>query len=484
MIYLYNTLSGEKEPLEKPRRGKLRLFVCGPTVYDASHIGHARTYIFFDVFSRYLKSVGVPLFYLQNITNIDDKIISRAASEKQDPLALAERFTEVYLKDMETLGVRSVTKYAKATEFIPEIIRQVQTLIKKEYAYEIPDDGYYFDIKKFPEYGKLSRRTAVAARQGVSRIDENEHKRNNGDFCLWKYTKEKPPAPRRKIGRAYPYTLANGEPAWYTPLGWGRPGWHIEDTAISEHYFGPQYDIHGGGLDLKFPHHEAEVTQQEAASGKKPFVKIWMHTGMLTIRGEKMSKSLKNFITIAEMLRVYPADAFRMLVLQHHYRSPFDYNETAMAEAQKALLAFRHFAARLDFLLKQKRADKKSPVVHVPLDSFRSAFAGALADDLNTPKALAALFDLANAANKQFFALDKKEAKTIRLFLDSALRDIFGLSLAMPEPDKAILALVSERELSRNNKQFTHADSLRKQVEALGYIIEDTPLGPLVLPTR
>ena len=270
-ITLYNTLSGEKESFTIPRR-TLRLFVCGPTVYDRSHIGHARIYIFFDVFAAYLKSLKARVFYLQNITDIDDKIIRRAKESGKEPLALAKELTRAHFADMKKLDVRNVTKYVPATKEIPTIIKQVAALIAKGVAYEIAGDGWYFDVSKFPEYGKLSRRTTEQAEDGVSRIDESINKRNRADFCLWKFKRD-------------------GEPSWKAPFGDGRPGWHIEDTAISEKYFGPQYDLHGGGLDLKFPHHEAEIAQQEALSGKK-LVKYWMHSGLVAVEGQKMAKSL------------------------------------------------------------------------------------------------------------------------------------------------------------------------------------------------
>ena len=298
VLKIYNTLSGKKERLIKPKGRPLRLFVCGPTVYDYSHLGHARTYLAFDIIVRYLNFQGFKVFYVQNITNIDDKIINRAKRLKKQPLALANFFEKKFYEDMKNLKITSVDKYARASDFIPQIIKQIQTLIKKGHAYKIEGDGYYFDLKTFPDYGKLSKRTVLEAEDAVSRIDEGVAKRNKGDFALWKLTNEKS--------------------SWPTPLGQGRPGWHIEDTAISESFFGPQYDLHGGANELKFPHHEAEIAQQESASGKKPFVKIWIHTGVLFINGKKMSKSLKNFISIHDFLKNKDANLLRWIVLNHH----------------------------------------------------------------------------------------------------------------------------------------------------------------------
>ena len=316
---VYNTLSRRKEFLPEPEeQRKLRLFVCGPTVYDYAHIGHARTYIFFDFFAKYLRSKGYEVNYLQNITDIDDKIIARAAERDEAPAKLAKEFTEKYFEDMRVLGVDAVTTYAPATKFITQIALQVERLVDKGFAYEIKNDGWYFDISKDVDYGKLSGRTAAQAEDGVSRIDDSENKRNKGDFCLWKFSKP-------------------GEPVWNTRLGAGRPGWHIEDTAISEYYFGPQYDIHGGADDLKFPHHEAEIAQQESASGLKPFVKFWVHTGFLLVDGKKMSKSSGNFITVREFLKKYPPEILRWLALSHHYRSPLDYSDDDAEQAKSAL---------------------------------------------------------------------------------------------------------------------------------------------------
>src|SRR3989338_7142056 len=336
MIRVFNTLCGKKEGLKKPKGKQLKLFVCGPTVYDYPHIGNARTYIAFDAFVRYLRSQKIKVFYLQNITDIDDKIIAKAREEKTSPAAIAKKYEKIYRQNEKSLNIRSVSKYARATAHIPQIIKQVKTLIKKGSAYKIEDDGYYFDLAAFPEYGKLSGRTSLQAEDAISSIDENIRKRNKGDFALWKLVRfEATNYLSKSTNSTNKFKIINGEPAWWTTLGWGRPGWHIEDTAITEHYFGPQYDLHGGAIDLKFPPHEAEIAQQEAVSGKKPFVKIWMHTGFLLIKGEKMSKSLGNFITIRDFFNIQRGESpramrdrvnvLRFLILSQHYHSPIDY---------------------------------------------------------------------------------------------------------------------------------------------------------------
>jgi cysteinyl-tRNA synthetase len=305
-VSIFNTLTGKKD-LIKPINGKkINLFVCGPTVYDYSHIGHARNYLVFDSFVKYLKYSGFSVFYLQNITDIDDKIIARARERGVSVKDLAVAFEKEYLKDMKALGINSVSKYARATSHIKEIISQIKRLNEKGFAYKIEGDGIYFDISKFKRYGKLSGRTALGAEDAVSRIDYSSKKKNRGDFCLWKLKQE------------------GAEPSWPSPFGDGRPGWHIEDTAITEKFFGAQYDIHGGARDLIFPHHEAEVTQMESISGKSPMVKYWMHVGFLTVNGQKMSKSVGNFITISDFLKRCPPNYFKFFVAKNLWSPPID----------------------------------------------------------------------------------------------------------------------------------------------------------------
>lgn len=459
-ISAYNSLTQKKEPVE-PRDGKLNMFVCGPTVYDYSHLGHARTYIAFDMISRWLRESGTNVFYLQNITDIDDKIITRAQELGKDPRSLAEHFEKEYYEDMRALKIAGVTKYARATDHIDEIVSQVQTLVAKGNAYKIENDGYYFDLSTFPDYGKLSRRTLTQAEDAVTRIDEGVGKRNKGDFCLWKFSKE-------------------GEPAWNTPLGSGRPGWHIEDTAISEKYFGPQYDIHGGAVDLKFPHHEAEIAQQESASGKKPFVRHWLHTGFLLIRGQKMSKSLGNFITIRDFLVDQEPGVLRLMVLSSHYRSPLDYTDELAAAARASLASIREFIARTRFVGRKSTTKTASQNIPQIIRTMSVAFSDAMNDDFNTPVAIAALHQCMRAIEKDLFSLSPTDAAAVA---DALIRfaDIIGISIdAAPVPD-AIESLAANREKFRAEKNWTAADSVRQDIERKGYAVEDTPLGPFVI---
>ena len=445
---IFDTLSGERKELKQPKKfgifpKPLNLFVCGPTVYDHPHIGNARTFVFFDMFVKYLRSQGFKIFYLQNITNVDDKIIQRAIDEKTTWDTIAKRYEASFIDYNRRLGITSVDTFARSTEFIPQVIAQVKTLIKKGHAYMIDGDGWYFDLKTFPGYGKLSRRTMeqaeTSAEQGTSRVDNSNQKRNAGDFCLWKFT---------KVASNESQVASNAEPSWETDLGAGRPGWHIEDTATTEHFFGPQYDIHGGALDLKFPHHEAELTQQEAASGKSPFVNFWMHAGFLTVSGAKMSKSTGNFITIDDLLKKMSADEFRMMLFMHHYRQPLDFSEQTIKMAKDAL---HYFRVRIQSV-KNNAKD----------ESIEKEFQEAMDDDFNTPLAIATL----------------RKSNDIGLIIKGF--ESIGININ-PKIPANVLQLVQKRELSRASKQFAQSDALRMQIEQLGYVVEDTPAGPLVL---
>lgn len=446
VLRLFNTLTRKKE-IFKPFKGKkVRMFVCGPTVYDYSHIGHAKTYVQFDVIVRYLRYRKYDVFYLQNITDLDDKIIQRARELGISPKEVAEKFEEEYYKDITTLGITSVSKYARATDFIDAIIKQVQTLIEKGFAYEI-EDGIYFDLSKFPEYGKLSGRTSLEAEDAVTRIDESVKKRNKGDFCLWKRSKP-------------------DEPKWNSPFFEGRPGWHIEDTAITESHFGPQYDIHGGARDLIFPHHEAEIAQMESASGKKPFVRYWLHTGFLTVNGQKMAKSLGNFITIRDVLKEWTPQELRFLYISTHYRRPIDYSKESLENARKSLERLNEFVRKV----KYGKDEFKSKLI----EETKEKFVEAMDDDFDTPRALAAIFNFVREVNKT--GGGKKAYNLMKEF-----DEIFGiLSEAEVKIPKEVEELVKERERARKRLDFKSSDELRKKIAQLGYLVEDTPKGPKV----
>ena len=371
MLKLYNTLTEKKESFKADK--KVNFFVCGITPYDYSHIGHAKTYVQFDFIVKYLRFKKYKVFYLQNITDIDDRILEKAKKEKKPWNEISSKYTEIFLQNMQQLHVNSISQYAKATDYIPQIINQVKTLIKKGFAYKL-EDGYYFNLSKFPEYGKLSKRTSTAADDSVTRIDDTKGKKNKGDFCLWKFSKR-------------------DEPSWKTDLGEGRPGWHIEDTAITEHFFGPQYDIHGGARDLIFPHHEAEIAQMEAASGKKPLVRYWLHTGFLNVEGTKMSKSLKNFITIEELLKRYNYKVLRFFYVTNNYRKPMDYREGILEQTKNSLERIQ------EFYLNAK--GRESSLKKTSIAKTKKEFFAALDDDFDTPKAFSMLFEFIREANKQ-----------------------------------------------------------------------------------
>jgi len=458
MLKVYNTLSRKKEVFKTRKGKKINLFVCGITPYDFAHLGHARTYIIFDMIAGYLQEKGFDVFYLQNITDIDDKIIKRAEEKKTSPKKLARFFEKEYLEEMRFLKIKNVRKYARATNHIKEIISQVKRLLKKGFAYRA-EDGIYYDISKFKGYGKLSRRTVLQAEDAVSRIDEAKGKKNKGDFCLWKLSKP-------------------GEPKWTPPthhpiIKTGRPGWHIEDTAIAEKFFGPQYDIHGGGRDLIFPHHEAEIAQMEAISGKKPMVKYWLHSGFLTVKGKKMAKSSGNFITIKDFLKENSPRLLRMLVIKSHYRSPFDYNENLIIQAEKEL-------ERIDeFINKIQNYNSKFKI-----SKFQKQFELAMDDDFNTPKAMAVVFDLINKGNSLINQnlLSKADAKDILGFLkkiDKIFNFIFWKKPKEKIPEE-ILKLVEARERNRQEGQWKKADQIRKKIKKMGYRVEDTKEGPKV----
>lgn len=464
-LKLYNTLSRKKEEFRPRKVKRVEIFVCGPTVYDFPHLGHARTYIVFDMITKHLKQKGYNVFYLQNITDIDDKIIKRAKEKKTNPQKLARDFEKEYLKDMKSLKIDSVTKYARATKYIKEIINQIERLLKNGCAYQIKD-GIYYNIGKFKNYGRLSRRTVLQAEDGVSRIDESKNKRNKGDFCLWKFSKP-------------------GEPKWKSPWGWGRPGWHIEDTAITEKYFGSQYDIHGGARDLIFPHHEAEIAQMEAISGKSPLVRYWLHSGFLTVGGKKMAKSLGNFITVNDFLKENSPRLLKLLVIKSHYRSPIDYNKKLLLQTKKEIERIDEFVVKLkEQKVKYKSTTKSSKLIKSLISKIKEEFEKAMDDDFNTPKAIAVIFSLVNKGNSLITQnkISSTDAKDILEFLkkiDEVFNFIFW-EKPKEEIPKETFELVKKRERYRKESLWQKADEIREKIKKIGYWVEDTKEGPKI----
>ena len=457
MMKIYNTLTIKKESFKPLNKKKVRLFVCGITPYGYAHIGHAKTYVQFDIIARYLKYKGYNIFYLQNVTDIDDKIIKRAKEQKKDPLSLAHEYEKYYHEDMQRLKVSSVDKYARATDYIKEIVSQVQRLIKLGYAYKI-EDGYYFDLSKFPDYGNLSGRNSLEAEDSVSRIDESKEKKNKGDFCLWKFYKK-------------------GEPFWEIIIEKGRPGWHIEDTAITEKEFGPQYDIHGGARDLIFPHHEAEIAQMESLSKRKPFVKYWLHTGFLNVKSQKMSKSLGNFITIREILKKYPPETLRMLYGSTHYRSPIDFDEKSLEQAKANVENIKNFLLHAKNAITEK---KENPKIKKLIEKLKKEFTQYMDDDFNAPKVFAALFIFINECNKLLEkGISKQDYESIEAIIEeiNAVFDVIHKEEKIP---KEIIQLAEEREKARKQKDWKTADKLREKMKEKGYLLEDTDTGYLI----
>ncbi len=455
---IYNTLTKQKEDFIPRHDKKVQMFVCGPTVYDYIHIGNARTFVIFDALAKYLRYQNYDVDYIQNITDIDNKIIEQAEKEGVDYLKYAKKYSNVFKKDIESLGITS-PEYKNATDHIPEVIKQVQTLLNKNCAYVLEGDGIYFDLSMFLDYGKLSGRTANMANDAVSRIDDSDKKRNRGDFALWKFSQ-------------------SGDPSWPAPFGNGRPGWHIEDTSITEKYFGPQYDLHGGGQDLIFPHHEAEIAQQESASGLKPFVKYWMHAGFLVNKDQKMSKSLGNFMTLNDALKNYSSETLRFYFLSAHYRSSLDFSTEILKQAEAAVSRIGEFKNRINFHnTSGKKVDEKE---EKEFGMICDQIFEAMDDDFNTPQTIGYFFELTHRLNiliddgidvSQFEPL----SKIIELF-DS----VFGVVPAKIEVDPEIDKLVQTREKARQAKDFQEADKLRSQIESLGYQIDDTGYGTWV----
>lgn len=446
-MFFHDTLTKTEKEFKPIHRGRINLFVCGPTVQDHFHIGHARTYIFFDAVVKFLRQSGHSVFYLQNITDIDDKIINKAKEENLEPLALAESYLEEYYREMKELKVNSINFYARATLHIDEIISQIERLISSGIAYET-EDGVYFEVRKFKDYGELSGQNLDQIMHGV-RTDISESKRNPEDFVIWK--KMKP-----------------GEPYWNSPWGEGRPGWHIEDTAITESYFGEEYDIHGAGSDLIFPHHEAENAIARSLSGRKHLARYWLHTGMLNINSEKMSKSLKNFRTIAEILKHYSPEVLRYAMLNANYRTMLDFSEEMMDSSSDNVDYINKVYRKLK---KIKTADGK---FKLDFESQKTSFEKTMSEDFDTRGLIMKLLDLSSLVNRNLEDISEQVAASIVDLFDWA----DGI-LGVIEEEKQIVGesliesvLDIRREL-RKKKEFELSDRIRAELKANGIYIED-----------
>ncbi len=461
MIKVYNDLTRHKEELIPLRAGQIGMYVCGPTVYDYFHIGNARPFTLFDTIRRYLEYRGYRVTYVQNFTDIDDKMINRAAELGITVAELAERFIAEYFVDADALGIRRADVHPRATDHIPEIIGIIQNLIGSGHAYEVDGDVYY-DTAKFEDYGKLSHQRVDELAAGA-RVDVDERKNNPMDFALWKAQKP-------------------GEPAWDSPWGRGRPGWHIECSAMSSKYLGDTLDIHAGGADLIFPHHENEIAQSEAATGQT-FARYWIHNGYLNINGEKMSKSLGNFFTVRDIRRVFDPEVVRFFLLSAHYRSPLNFSDEQLASAKSALERLYNTHYKLEHLRQsaaaaEMSADEQEIVTKlaVNLDKFTTA----MDDDFNTADGVAALFDLARDINilvgpEASLALVVQAAGLFRQICD--ILGILTKAKGEANLEEEVQALIAQREEARKRKNWKEADRIRDALGGMGIILEDTPQG-------
>ncbi len=482
-LRIYNTLTGRLEefvPLNPP---KVLIYTCGVTVYDDSHVGHGRSLIVFDTFRRYLEHLGYRVKFVRNFTDVDDKIINRAKQECTDFMSIASRYIASYYEDMLTIRVKPADVEPRVTEHMEEIIKIIQALIEKGYAYESGGD-VYFSVSSFPEYGKLSKRN-IEELQAGARIEPSEKKKDPLDFALWKSAKA-------------------GEPAWDSPWGPGRPGWHTECVAMIFKHLGETIDIHGGGLDLVFPHHENEIAQAEALTGK-PFARYWMHNGLVTVGGQKMSKSLGNYITLKEVYSKYHPDILRLLVLFTHYRSPLDFSWEKMEETRRAYERIRDALLDLEVLKKLPMGEPKEKMtLYDKVKQAEEAFFRELSDDFNTPSALSHIFSLISELNKvknsafERKAISGQELKAYEFAVQSILnnmRGVFGLlediypTCTVEESVKRELSagqvldetlvnlLIEVRNMARQEKAYKVADFIRDRLKELGIVLEDTPAG-------
>ena len=455
MLTIYNSLTRAKDEFHPIDRGKVRMYVCGMTVYDYCHMGHARVMVVFDMVARYLRYRGYQVTYVRNITDIDDKIIKRAGENSETIEQLTERFIQAMHNDAAALGVLPPDQEPRATEHIDQIIHMIESLLQNKLAYLADNHDVFFSVSKFPGYGKLSGKNTDELRAG-ERVGIQEAKDDPLDFVLWKAAKP-------------------GEPSWPSPWGPGRPGWHIECSAMSTHCLGQHFDIHGGGQDLQFPHHENEIAQSEGATGQ-PFVNVWMHNGFVRINDEKMSKSLGNFFTVREVLQHYRPEEIRFFILSSHYRSPLNYSLENLAEAQAAL-------ERLYTALRDVPAGDTTINV-ADVEKFNAL----MDDDFNTPKAIAFLHELAHEINR----LDKNSERALALAV--ALRyfgAVLGLLQESPQEflqsrsgnvagkmeNEEINRLIEQRNQARRNREFKEADHIRDLLAGNGVILEDSPQG-------
>lgn len=470
-IKVYNTLTGKKEEFVPMYEGKANIYVCGVTPYNHPHIGNARPFVTWDVIRRFLEHEGYDVTHVQNFTDVDDKIINTANKEGVQWSDVCGRYIDAYFEVMDKLNVRRAHVYPRVSDHMQEIIDMVQTLVDKGIAYELNGDVYY-SVEKFERYGELSGRKLEDMLAGA-RVDVNDQKRNPMDFALWKAAKP-------------------GEPYWESPWGQGRPGWHIECSAMSMKYLGESFDFHGGGSDLIFPHHENEIAQSEGCTGCHPFVRYWLHNGFITVNEEKMSKSLGNFFTVLDILEHYEPETLRFFILSTHYRSPLDFSDERLTEAQKSLARLKKAQENLFELKKIISAgpDTESLALREKTLRLKDTFMEAMRDDFNTALAISYMFELAKDINVYYQTAvnegKKPDGKLVDIFADvfAEMCGIIGV-LEVTESanteesleDKLIAVLVNMRQEARAAKEYAKADGLRNTLLELGVVLEDTPQG-------
>jgi cysteinyl-tRNA synthetase len=456
---LFNTLTRKKEEFVPIIEGEVKMYVCGPTVYNYFHIGNARPFTVFDTLRRYLEYRGYKVTYVQNFTDVDDKIIKKANEEGVSAKDISEKYINEYFKDADTIGIKRADIHPKVTENIGEIVEFINTLIEKGYAYEVNGDVYY-NTSKFDEYGKLSKQSIEELESGA-RIEVNEIKKHPTDFALWK--KQKP-----------------GEPGWDSPWGKGRPGWHIECSVMSTKYLGETIDIHAGGQDLIFPHHENEIAQSEAYTGK-PFARYWVHNGYITINNEKMSKSKGNFFTVRDIVREFDPEVIRFFLLSAHYRNPINFSRELMQQAKNALDRLYNSKENLEHLIQnasEQTMKEEENKIFNDLLKYKEKFIYAMDDDLNTADGIAAIFELVKGINTNVDATASKELIQKSLELFEELTKVLGIVNKEKEIlDEEISRLIEKRQKARKDRDFALADKIRDDLKAGGIILEDTPQG-------
>ena len=462
---IYNSLTRKKETFQPIHEGKVGIYACGPTVYNYFHIGNARPFITFDVLRRQLEREGYEVTFVQNFTDIDDKMIRRANEEGITVHELAERFIAEYYIDAKALGIRPATVHPKATEHIPEIIALIRKLIDNGHAYAAPSGDVYYRVSAFPGYGKLSGQSAEDREAGASeRLNVETEKEAAEDFALWKAQKP-------------------GEPAWDSPWGKGRPGWHIECSAMSMKYLGETFDIHCGGKDLLFPHHENEIAQSEGATGH-PYVHYWMHNGFINVDNQKMSKSLNNFFTVRDISKEFDLEAVRLFMLSAHYRSPINFSREQIESASTSLNRLYTARDQLQFLLShcEEKPLSEAEIAYLErLGGYEARFDGAMDDDLNTADALGAIFELVRDANASLNESSSRQTVEKTLSLLRAICGVLGImTKEMESIPPEIQEMLDERQKARASKDWKKSDELRDRIQRAGYILEDTKQGQKV----